>query len=304
MIKINLAPAEELASPFWWAPDAIVFSSVFGIAMLTSFLILSNITGQIDTVNAEKSKLDQENESLKGDVDRYASISKEIAELQRIKESYSRITETKLARYLPIIILEHLQNLKPQGVWFTKVEFLADEGLKPGDPNAHNGQAPGAQPPGAQPPGAQPPGAQPPGAQPPAGGGADAQSVAAGAELRDHTILIAGNALNNVILGEFMTVIQATQNGEFDPEDLRTQAFFKVVNLDHSQSKKTAADTLEKEKLEGPSPDFVEFQMKIPYNERIKADAPRDMKLSQLLGGKKPEVTIIKNNKKSSKDAL
>ena len=276
MIKINLAPAEELDSPYWWVGDAITFAAVLGIAMLVSYLFLGNIRSQISVAGTEKEKLDAENETLKADVDRYASLSREIADLQRIKESYSRITETKLTRYLPIIILEHLQNLKPQGVWFTKVEFLADEAIKAAEANATVPAVAAGTPPATE------------GAASPTG---NPNNPAAAPAFKDHYILIQGNALNNVILGEFMTIVQATQNQELDPGDLRSQAYFKSVNLGFSKAKRLGSA---KQTVGETSTDVVEFELRVPYSERRQEDVPVDAKLSRLMEGKRPQLKILK----------
>ena len=290
MIKINLAPAGEFDSPLWWVPDAVTFVVAVGAMMLASYLFLSSVRSEIDIIDAERVKLDQDNQTLKADVDRYAALSKEITELQRIKDSYSRITETKLARYLPIIILEHLQNLKPQGVWFTRVNFLADDPTKAVGVNPVTGTpADASAAPGA-------PGAHGGANGSPPGTPAATTPKPEVSESRDHMISLTGNALNNVILGEFMTLIQATENQEFDPADLRSQAFFKAVNLGFSKSRKLAMGN-QNDKSQGgenASVDIVEFEVRIPYNERVGAQAPINMKLSQLLGGKRPVLRVLK----------
>ena len=56
---------------------------------------------------------------LKKNVERYEKLKKEEDFLLSKIEAVKEITVSKIARFKPIILLELLQMLKPEGVWFT-----------------------------------------------------------------------------------------------------------------------------------------------------------------------------------------
>lgn len=124
MIKINLAPIEELENKFWYIPDLVIFlalgvGSYFGVNYY-----LGQIEAQIIKLTEEKHDFDKSYRRLKPDLERFAALNKEVDQLEKKLNSLRQITVSKIVRYKPIILLEHLQNLKPEGLWFN---FLKDE---------------------------------------------------------------------------------------------------------------------------------------------------------------------------------
>lgn len=123
MIRINLAPADELENPYWFVPDVAVFV-VFGLA---SFLIvrsyLDSIREEIDLVREQTASYQENTAKLKPELARFDTLEKEIADLNNRIAALNRITVSKIERYKPVIVLEHLQSLRPEGLWYLEIKF-------------------------------------------------------------------------------------------------------------------------------------------------------------------------------------
>jgi hypothetical protein len=118
LIRINLTPPEELDSQYWWVPDAAVAVFVFGIAFFAVDFYLGTIRDETAQVNSQAQSLNQSYAQIKPDLDKYNNLEKDIDELNKKLNSLKNITVSKIAKYKPVIVMEHLQNLKPEGVWF------------------------------------------------------------------------------------------------------------------------------------------------------------------------------------------
>lgn len=88
-------------------------------------------------------------------------------------------------------------------------------------------------------------------------------------------IEITGQAYDNVILAEFMTLLKATRNQDFDASDLRTQAFFDAIGLYFSD----VVSQTDQDKIGAP---VVNFKLGVTYQERAETKAV-DMQVSQIL---------------------
>ena len=124
MIKINLAPIEELENKFWYLPE-ILMAAMIGIGghMGVQFY-LSQIETEMTNLMDEKRDFDKSYRRLKPDLERFDSLNKEVDQLKKKLNSLRQITVSKIVRYKPVILLEHLQNLKPEGLWFN---YLKDD---------------------------------------------------------------------------------------------------------------------------------------------------------------------------------
>ena len=123
MIKINLCPIDELESQYWYVPDlamalAIALVSFFGVQYY-----LGSIQDQIDQTTAQVQSLTENTNKLKPDLERFKNLSKNIGELNQKLTALKAITVSKIAKYEPVIVLEHFQNLKPEGVWLTSLKI-------------------------------------------------------------------------------------------------------------------------------------------------------------------------------------
>ncbi len=260
MIKINLTPVEELENPYWWIPDLSVLLLTLAISLGGVYIYVSTVEAEIAVQEADKNRMAAETQALTADVERYNSLNQKIEQLESKKFSLKRITESKLVRFLPIILLENIQNLKPAGVWLTALAFI--------DKKA---DAPVATPPPAD-----------PNQQPPADGSAAAAAAAPKATPVDglgtdypFVIEISGSATSNVQIAEFMMALKTTQNQAYEKSDLRTQLFFSDVAINFSQ--------VSTQKAEGRSTDYVNFKLQLNSRERTGRDADNTGKFSQFI---------------------
>lgn len=127
MIKINLAPIEEYEEPYWWVPDIITFALILGLTIAVGNYYLGIKQAEIERQREEEQNLLSSLDSMKGDVTRHEQLVKKIEELESLRQSFSKITQSKLARYLPVILLEQIQVVKPEGVWLSGIYFKSDK---------------------------------------------------------------------------------------------------------------------------------------------------------------------------------
>lgn len=130
MIKINLAPLDELESPYWYAPDlaTLALFGLIGYFVASSFL--SGIQMETEELRQQTASFTENNNRLAPELTRFDTLGKEISELNTRVEALKKITESRISRYHPIIVLEHLQNLKPEGIWFRTVTLSGGNQIK------------------------------------------------------------------------------------------------------------------------------------------------------------------------------
>lgn len=270
MITINLTPIEELEDPRWWLPDVAAFLLIAGISLGAVYFYISSLEAEIGVRQAEKQRLIEETGKLEADVSRFNDLNAKIVALDSKRDSLQRITESKLVRYLPIILLENIQNLKPDGVWFKSVGFV--EKKAEGNGNA-------IPPPPPPPPGGDPSGAPPAGLPPMADGAGSGKSYPL-------TLEISGNARDNVLVAEFMMALKATQNQKFEKSDLRTQLFFSEVGISFSQVSvdnvaNTPAPQLGGEPVEAVP--TVSFKLDLNFRERAEPGPDNATNFTQFI---------------------
>jgi hypothetical protein len=245
-----LTPVEELDNPQWWLPDVIIFMTFLALSYGGVYYYSSVIQEELAIKEADKQRIIQETGSLDSDVEKFNSLNTKISALASKKTSLQQITESKLMRYLPIILLENIQNLKPEDIWLDSLAFVEK---KPNDPNALP-PTPGAPPSmGAE------------------GGGVSAPPpVMAENQFQANDfpvhIEINGKGKSNVAVAEFMMALKATQNQRFEKSDLRTQLFFSDVAIAFTQVSTQPART---ESPDAVSPEIVEFKLTLSFRERI-----------------------------------
>lgn len=196
MIRINLTPFEELENPLWWVPDVILGLTIALVGFFGVQFYLQDSKKHIKQLNFEIQSLNQNIASLQADVKEHDELDKKIKDLDSKLNSLQSLATSKIIRYQPIIVIEHLQNLRPQGVWFTGIKFVTEKPVvaKPTQ------KRPGAAKPQA----------------PPKDGA---------------YVEVEGHAFDNLLLAEFISALRATQNQELDPTDIRTLMYFSEVHL-------------------------------------------------------------------------
>ena len=124
MIKINLVPVDELENQLWWVADAAVLLIVACASFFASQWYLGTIQEQTDEISARASGLEDSIRSLESEVSKFDGLTEKEATLNATLKALQNITgDTKIKKFEPVIVLEHLQNLKPEGIWFSKLEL-------------------------------------------------------------------------------------------------------------------------------------------------------------------------------------
>jgi len=119
MIKINLVPIDELENPYWYVPDLILFLAIALMSYLGVDMYFGSIQKQINEANEKIESLNASTAQLAPDLERFKTLDTDVKTLQTKLQALQKITISKLERFTPLIVLEHIQNLKPQGVWYT-----------------------------------------------------------------------------------------------------------------------------------------------------------------------------------------
>jgi len=193
VIKINLTPDEELENPLWWVPDVLLAVTVALCGFFAGQYYLSDSKNELQRLNKEIVSLEEGAKAMVEDVKKYDELEKDHNALKSKLESLAKLTASEVVRYKPLILLEHLQNLSPVGLWFRTISFMKKDA------------------------------AATPAAAPAAG--------AAAAAPADEEITISGFAFDNILVAEFLAALRATQTQDVDPKDLRTHVYFSTVKL-------------------------------------------------------------------------
>lgn len=123
MIKINLVPVDELENQLWWVADAAVLLIVACAGFFGSQWYLGKIQEQTDEISVRAAGLEETTAALQPEITRYKGLQAKKDALNEKLNSLQRITVTKISKFEPVIVLEHLQNLKPEGIWFSKLHI-------------------------------------------------------------------------------------------------------------------------------------------------------------------------------------
>lgn len=121
MIKINLAPVDELENRLWFVPDLLVALLAFTIGYFGVQLALTHWQDEITAINTTTAEIAQNTKRLKPDLARFDQLQKQVSLLREKIKILTNLTVSKVQRYEPIIVLEAIQNLIPKGVWLTNL---------------------------------------------------------------------------------------------------------------------------------------------------------------------------------------
>ena len=124
MIRINLSGTSSVVqSNRWYLFDLIVLAVVVGGGHYGVEYYVSAARDSIRIINTEKEDIMNSVEKLKSEEERYNKIENEIAGLQAKIKAIEDITISVFVRYQPLIVLEHLQVLQPDGVWYNSLSI-------------------------------------------------------------------------------------------------------------------------------------------------------------------------------------
>lgn len=129
MIHVNLAPELEIEEPNWWVGDAIVFGLSLGAAFLICLAIGALLDSKNNRIEAKINKYRSDARSLAPKIAKYKDLNKQSAKLELMITELSKLYENEHKLLRPIVWLENLQRMKPQGVWLSEVS-LNDFGKK------------------------------------------------------------------------------------------------------------------------------------------------------------------------------
>ena len=132
MIRVNLAPKEELESQVWFIPDLVVFLFVAFVVFSFVESAMTGVKDNIAKVALDRDDLNEKTKAIMPTLERFKTLGKDKESLMVKLRALQMITDSKLAKYRPLIAIEHLQNLKPDSVWLlglkvedNKIEFEA-----------------------------------------------------------------------------------------------------------------------------------------------------------------------------------
>ena len=124
MIRVNLSgTANVVQSNRWYLFDLIVLLVVVGGGYYGVEYYIDAARDSIRIINAEKEDIMNSVRKLKSEEERYNKIEAEIAKLQAKIKAIEDITVSVFTRYQPLIVLEHLQVLQPDGVWYDSLNI-------------------------------------------------------------------------------------------------------------------------------------------------------------------------------------
>ncbi len=130
MLTINLVPFEELENKRWYIPDLLIALGIGGAASLLFLFYVNQYKDKIESLHQETAAMQGEISSLQPKIDRFLAKTRQAENLRDQLVSLEHITTARVPRYRPVILLEQLQKLKPEGLWFKNIkEQTADSSL-------------------------------------------------------------------------------------------------------------------------------------------------------------------------------
>ena len=123
MLRIQLCPESELEDRFWYTYDVLGLFVVVLISWLAADLWLSNMRHETQRLNDATAVWDKQITEADPLVQKFKTLDGEIELLNRKIEALRRITMTHPEKLRPIVVLDQLQTLKPEGLWYNMVSF-------------------------------------------------------------------------------------------------------------------------------------------------------------------------------------
>ena len=123
MLKINLCPIDELESRYWYLPDLALVAILALVSHMGVQRYLSGIEAEISAVEQATSSLKESYTRLAPDLGRFATLDQDVATLNTKLQALRSITVSKIAKYKPVIALEHIHNLLPAGLWLWSIKI-------------------------------------------------------------------------------------------------------------------------------------------------------------------------------------
>lgn len=259
LIRINLAPVEELENPYWYAPDAALLLFVILLSYFVVDARLDKIRDEIEVARIQNDELIQQNQILQSKITRFDELNKIKVDLSKKRDAVERITSSKLDRYLPVIILESIQNLKPDGIWLSSISFMNTDEQAQNSAELIEGDQQEQPEEKKQP-----------------------ESY--------NLVRIDGKGFDNMLIAEFILNLKSTFNQEPEPLDLRSLVYFDDMVI-HNTKKSSKDLTIEQPVDTDPTKiisstykiDINSFSISFRFKERRNDVNNIDLRISNIL---------------------
>lgn len=131
MIRINLAAGsgEKQATSYWYIMDLLVLLAVYAIGHYGMQYYMSVAKESINIVNSETESVKASIAKLQKYLTRFKTLEADINQLNNKINAIKSITVSVFERYKPLIVLEHLQVLQPDGLWYDSL-VMSDANVK------------------------------------------------------------------------------------------------------------------------------------------------------------------------------
>ena len=230
MLRINLVPEETIKNTLWWTLPCIIGTVVALIFIIIVRLYLDSLLLQTSLLTSQKNELDVQIASLKEKNKEFDPIDLELKKLSTKIEALQQITSSKLSTYKPLIILELLQKLKPEEIWFRNVTIekvtiptVTAEENTPGLTDRPPRKDPNAPPPSTP---------------------------------HDPRIILSGSSTDPEAISKFIDQLERTRDNMVTDSDLRTKIYFKDLKLS-----KLSSSQVEKKEI-------THFDLTFDYEEK------------------------------------
>ena len=127
MIRINLTGESGQRFDPRYLVDLVVLACAFAIGHYGMNYYLSVAKESINIVKSETDGVAASLEKLKGETARFESLEGDIQQLTSKIDAIRSITVSVFERYKPLIVLEHLQVLQPDGLWYDSLKMTDDK---------------------------------------------------------------------------------------------------------------------------------------------------------------------------------
>ncbi len=123
MLKIQLCPESELENPHWYTYDVLALFVVCLLAWMASSLWLGNMRNEISRLNDTASNWDRQFTEVQPVVEKFKNLNAEIEIVNRKMAALKNITQTHSDKVKPIVVMEQLQTLRSDGLWFESLSL-------------------------------------------------------------------------------------------------------------------------------------------------------------------------------------
>ncbi|MBP9706153.1 MAG: PilN domain-containing protein [Oligoflexales bacterium] len=123
MIKINLTPIAELENRIWWLLEVAALLLSFAGATFGFEKYIEMRRNEIIEISQQTAEIRESINRINPQVEKYKNLERDLSQLNTKLNAIKDITLSLPERFRIIISLEHIHNLKPEGVWLRGIAF-------------------------------------------------------------------------------------------------------------------------------------------------------------------------------------